>query len=93
MNTRKNRGCKKILVILALTLLFTSCRKSLEDAQKVKVGMSSIQLDSIMGEPWAIHLNAGYQEKFFTYASGDLLKGTQMCVTVSNNKVIYFYSY
>ena len=54
--------------------------------------MSTNDLQTIMGEPFSIELGPSYEEWYFTYY-GPQKNKEGMCVRISNNKIINFYSY
>jgi hypothetical protein len=82
---------KYLCLILLITLAF-ACHPSYKEARLVKVEMPTSDLVTIMGEPFSIEVNQGYEQWYFIYYGPE--KNTEgMCVSISNNKVTDFYSY
>ena len=65
-----------------------SCSKTVtrDDVRKIKIGMSGNELKYIMGEPWDIEINNGYEEWRFTYDRG-MNSATTLRVTMVNDKL------
>lgn len=89
---------KKILLIILTSILFISCGdyKLLDDARKVRVGMTATELKSVMGEPWTVNVESDKEEWIFTYYVGDNVYvgcKMRMSVDIINGKVYHFYSY
>jgi hypothetical protein len=82
---------KVFYLILLLSFLF-SCHPNYKEARLVKIGMSTNDLQTIMGEPFSIELGPSDEEWYFTYY-GPQKNKEGMCVRISNNKIINFYSY
>lgn len=83
---------KKILFILLVVVTFSCAKKNtLEDARKVKIGITTNELKYLMGEPFEVEVNSDDEDWYFTYISGSYRMG--MHVTIIENKVVEFYSY
>lgn len=83
---------KKLLLIL-LTVLAMSCNVDVEKVKQVKVGMSTNELKYLLGEPWNVEVNNGYEEWYFTYSNGMNGGNNGFKVTIQDSKVADFYSY
>lgn len=83
---------KLIAILLSLTLL-VSCvnHKSLKEARRVKVGMSTSELVGIMGEPICIDVNGDNEEWYFKYDYNNYTE--TMVVYVKENKIEDLSSY
>lgn len=85
---------KKLLIVLLAVTLFTSCRKSIEDVRKVKIGISANELKYIMGEPHTIRVQNGLEEWFYSYDSGGTFgRKNGLSVQIKSDKVTNFESY
>jgi hypothetical protein len=82
---------KVFYLVLLLSFLF-SCHPNYKEARLVKIGMSTDDLETIMGEPLSIELNPEYEVWYFNYY-GPQNNTEGMYVLISNKKIIDFYSY
>ncbi len=83
---------KTILILLTFTLI-SSCAITVDDARKIKIGISTNELKYIMGNPYEVNLNNGYEEWHFTYENGIFNPRSTMIVIIKNDKVTNFNSY
>ncbi len=81
---------KKLLLIL-LAVIAISCNPDVSQVKQVKVGISTNELQYLLGEPFDIEVNNGYECWYFTYSCNGSNDGFK--VTVQNSKVVDFYSY
>ncbi len=81
---------KKLLLIL-LAVIAISCNPDVSQVKKVKVGISTNELQYLLGEPFDIEVNNGYEYWYFNYSYNGHNDGFK--VTVQNSKVVDFYSY
>lgn len=83
---------KKLLTLALVSMLLFSCKcNSVEDARKVKIGMTGNEIKYIMGEPWCVNVEPGEETWYFEYYSEGYTQ--RMHVTMSADKVTDFYSY
>lgn len=87
-----------IVAILALSILiytvidFISSQHTIEDVRKINLGDSTEKLTLILGEPYRIEIQSGYEEWYYRYYT----KNTNMVglvIDIQNNKVINLNSY
>ena len=95
------RGSIKIITIIILMTTFIvggfslvgSKIRTLSDARRVKVGMVSDSLTSIMGKPFQIEINSEGEYWHFKYTKSVTANINVMRVKVVNDTVRDFYSY
>lgn len=80
-----------MLFILFLSILF-GCNPDYKQARLVKIGMTTDDLETIMGEPFSIEINSNNEEWYFTY-DGPSSYSEGMVVTIVDKKIVKFYSY
>jgi len=82
---------KRILLFLVVILTLVACnRKRVEDARRIKIGQSIIEVKYIMGEPIEIQVDDdGEQWKYHYYCDDRMM---WMTIKIKNDKVISFKS-
>lgn len=83
---------KSLILNILLLTLFISCGPDYKQARLVKVGMSTDDLVTIMGEPFSIEINSNNEEWYFTYR-GPSSNNEGMVVRIVDKKIVNFYSY
>ena len=76
---------------MLLAVIAISCNPDVSQVKKVKVGISTNELQYLLGEPFDIEVNNGYESWYFMYSCNGNNDGFN--VTVQNSKVVDFYSY
>lgn len=82
---------KKLLLIITIAIFAISCSRSLEEVRQVKIGMSANELKYIMGDPFTIHVEPGYETWYFSYSANGYKQ--HLSVTMVKDTVKDFYSY
>lgn len=82
---------KKLFLLMVILLCFSCHRIGLDEARKIKVGMTTDSLIEIMGEPLEIEIEDGSEQWEFRYG-GARINDNYMRVTVIDEKIYSFYS-
>lgn len=86
-----------VILIIGLWLFgfiywFIIDARGIDDVRKIHVGDSTVQLTEIMGEPFRIEIQAGYEQWYFKYYT-KATRDVDLVVDIKNNKIINLYSY
>jgi len=82
---------KKLFFIFLLLLAVSCSYKKFDDVRKVKKNISTAELKLIMGEPYDVEIEPGYEEWTFYYDGGRKLN--EFIVVIKSDTVTNFYSY
>jgi outer membrane protein assembly factor BamE (lipoprotein component of BamABCDE complex) len=86
---------RNLLIIFVLTLGLTSCDpavKTIDDVRQVKVGSTQIEVLYLLGEPYEIDLEVGYEEWKYRLETDSRYHNT-FTITITNEKVTNYTTY
>jgi len=82
---------KHILLFLVVILTLVACnKKRVEDARRIQIGQSTIEVKYLMGEPFKVQVDDDGEVWYYNYFYGD--RRMRMYIKIKNGKVTSFKS-
>lgn len=86
----------KLLIILFLALSLASCGgssvKTVDEIREIKVGLTEMEVQYLLGEPREVEIEVGYEEWYYSYETHSRYNNT-FVVSLKDGKVIKYTSY